>query len=287
MLKTKDKSSLKKCKLKVYKLHLSRKNFKNYNINEDWLRGFIEAEGCFSQNRGNPMFTLTQIACEWPLFEAIKKKMDCGRLHLDKRKNGTSTVVYTLSGKKVIRDKLLPILRPGFVFSKVGRVYRLWVETHFPDLLPPKINISWPSINAFNLQWLHGFCDGDGSFYFVLRKQIDYISSYQVQANHDLCQRVPLDELKQFGQHVHKFGDCKFWVFILGGVAHLRVSALGSCEWLCDKVFKEHKFRSRKVIDFIFWRFGLKLMRAGHHLRVGGPSTFKRLQALQKYYRAH
>ena len=285
-VKSPNSLSLQECRQQLLSLYCQRKKANYYYCSTDWLRGFIEAEGTFTQNTktNKPLFQVTQLACEAPLLRAIGRKIGAGRIHYDVRDDGRRAVVYSLSSKKHMITHLLPLLEGGFCFSRAQLRYHVWLQKHFPQ---ERMIVSLPTFNpeAYNSQWLHGFTEGDGSFYFVLRKQRDYRCNYQVQAVFDLCQRVSLGEMRNAADHI--LGEGVGTVSQVGGNAHLRVVSRSLCCRLILPLFQECYLQSRKRIDFMLWRWGLGAMARGKHLEKGGPSLFRRIMALQRYYRAN
>lgn len=278
---------LQEYRLKIRKIWLMRKSKHYYCCDVDWLRGFIEAEGSFTQNNKTnaPLFQITQLACEKPLMEAIKRRIGAGRLHLDTRSDGRQTWVYTLTNKKHINNKLLVICNKGFVFSRTMQRYNLWLQKHFPE---KEMGLLFAANNpgAYNLQWLHGFTEGDGSFHFVLRKQSDYRWGYQVQAVFDLSQKVSSQEWLCVARHI--LGkETRYTLSHTGNTNHLRVVRRDLCQGVVCAMFECDLFQSRKRIDFVLWQWGLKLMAEKKHLQKQGWSLFRRIIALQKYYRAN
>ena len=120
-------------KLSAKQMWLARKNSDAFATSDDWLRGFIEAEGTFTQNNKTmqPLFQITPLGCEDILMWAIKDKIGKGRIHNNVRKGGRHCVVYSLSNKQHISQHLPPLLRKGFVLSKARLGYHTWLQTHF------------------------------------------------------------------------------------------------------------------------------------------------------------
>ena len=180
---------LDRCKLLCRVVWLERKKTYDNTLGDDWLRGFIEAEASFTQNTktGKPLFQITQLACDEMLIISIKSKLGVGAIHQDVRDDGRRVVVYSLSNKNNIITHLLPVLEKNFVFSKTRVRYLSWLKVHFTAYFVKhnKVYLSKSlvacDLSAYNCAWLQAFTDGDGSFYFVMRKQKDYKFGYQIQ----------------------------------------------------------------------------------------------------------
>ena len=85
-----------------------------------------------------------------------------------------------------------------------------------------------PNLQAYNLEWLHGFTYGDGSFHFILRQQSDYRYGYQVQAVFDLSQKVSSQEWLCVAIHI--LGkDTRYTLAHTQDTNHLRVVRRDLC----------------------------------------------------------
>ena len=105
-----------------------------------------------------------------------------------------------------------------------------WLQKHFPKTYE-KENILFfaaPNLQAYNLEWLHGFTYGDGSFHFILRQQSDYRYGYQVQAVFDLSQKVSSQEWLCVAIHI--LGkDTRYTLAHTQDTNHLRVVRRDLC----------------------------------------------------------
>ena len=156
----------------------------HYSLSQQWLQGFVEAEGCFLGKEGQrPIFEITQHASDCFLMLAIKRLIGGGKVRLNKRRDGRLLCVYTLSGKRIIAEKLLPLWHNAYAGPKILRDFQPWLALHFPQ---EKIVINDTEISG---NWLAGFTDGDGSFHTVFRRQKDYKIGFQFQAVFDLAQK--------------------------------------------------------------------------------------------------
>lgn len=265
-------------------------------LKDDWLRGLIEAEGSFTQNRERkkPIFEITQLAIDSALIHSIRNKLGVGHVRISQRDDGRRCAVYSLTNRGDIIRCLLPILEKGFVFSKARLSYLRWLDTHFKPLTnllevyssdQAKAGLTHgydPS--AFNVNWLHGFTDGDGSFHFIIRKQKDYRFSYQVQAVFDLSQKVGKLELMGLGNHL--FGENNYSITMDKSGSHLKVVRLNVLMGQVTNLFAHGQgLKSRKRIDYLLWSLGITLMADKAHLKVWSLSFLKRIIGLQKYYR--
>ena len=93
----------------------------NTHISGEYIAGFVEGEGCFSINYNSscnsrytylrPMFSVGVNKRDKKLLEKIRKKLDCGIIYLDKRKNySREHDCYSYRVHKIadIYNKLIP-----------------------------------------------------------------------------------------------------------------------------------------------------------------------------------
>ena len=283
-------NTVKKAAKHVYKL---RKNINYYHIDNDWLRGFIEAEGSFTENKSTekPLFQITQLYCDKPLLMAIKHKIGKGTIHKDLRRDGSAYVVYSLRVKRDMCERLLPILKANFVFSRARKPYNSWLKAHFSqaqDLWGDSdLGVSGCALQAYSQSWLLGFTEGDGSFHFVLRKQGDYRWKMQIQAVFDLSQNLPAKKLQHLGAHLFGKGTNFSVISHKSGQNHLRVCRQNVIKQAVLPLFEEKEFQSRKRLDYMFWQLGCWFILNKQHLEKGSLRAFRQIISQQIYYRKH
>ena len=260
----------------------------HYSLSQQWLQGFVEAEGCFLGRGGQrPIFEITQHASDCFLMLAIKRFIGGGKVRLSKRRDGRLLCVYTLSGKRIIAEKLLPLWHNAYAAPKILRDFQPWLALHFPQ---EKIVINDTEISG---NWLAGFTDGDGSFHTVFRRQEDYKIGFQFQAVFDLAQKnspvlsapgdstlveststascakknVLLSSIRD-----HWFSDYPSCIAQSSpsqkGVDHLRIVRAAYLDERVIPLFETYKLQSRKEIQFFLWKWGVRTIVKGNHLAV-------------------
>lgn len=278
-------------KLNALKLTLSQKllmeleslenlrlQISNFIINKDWLIGFSEAEGTFSGSEKQPMFQLSQHSSDHALILAIKIYLGCGNIQSFKREDGRLESVLTISSKSLIRDKIIPLFNGNLFTLKKREQFKNWILKYYPDVTIIDNDQACPSPN-----WLAGFVDGDGSFYPLIHKAIDYKCGFQVQLIFEIAQTLsetPILDIigkKYFGD-THKWGRS-------GNVQHLKISSLKANNELVVPFFELNNLLSRKKIDFLIWKEMLYLVNQKKHLHIEGVETIRQLREMQHHYR--
>ena len=246
----------------------------------------MEAEGCFLGKEGQrPIFEITQHVSDCFLMLAIKRFIGGGQVGLNKRGDGRLLCVYTLSGRRMIAEKLLPLWQNAYAGPKILRDFQPWLALHFPQ---EKIVINGTEISG---NWLAGFTDGDGSFHTVFRREKDYKIGFQFQAVFDLAQKydpvlascaeenVLLSSIKD-----HWFSNYPSCLAQRSpsqkGVDDLRIVRAAYLDERVIPLFETYKLQSRKEIQFFFWKWGVRAIVRGDHLPVknrGGLLAFRKV----------
>jgi hypothetical protein len=153
----------------VMKAQEDRLNLVNFKITPEWFAGFVEAEGGFyTSPNGQPIFNLTQHMSDWTLMEAICLFLGCGKVAPSIREDGRPLAVIQITNKEALNEKIVPLLEGRIHFLKKAEQFNLWKQTHWGL---PKSEL-FPLLKE-NLNWVAGFVDGDGSFYFTVHKAKD------------------------------------------------------------------------------------------------------------------
>ena len=285
-------------KKQVQQLWENRANGSEYRIKSAWLRGFIEADGSFISNRQRniPLFEITQHQSDKALMEAIKVFFGCGSIRFEDRDEKTPMCVYRMSNRIDIQNKLLPLLSKGFVLSNKQKSYKNWLDNYFPDYEPPLLDLK----ESFDYDWLYGFTDGDGSFFFRISEvnpRLDkktgkmvnqFKTGFQVRAYFDLAQidsKKDLENLRDF--FVDKDPSASFEIFTQDGVSHLRASSFKTVKNFIEPLFSVESLQSRKKLDFYLWKTGLFLMGEKYHLTSEGVKAFNKLQDSMNFHRTN
>ena len=152
----------------------------------EWFRGFVDAEGCFSiqniDNRFKFIFSLCLHVAEVPLINKIFRRLGVGNIHIR-----SSTVNYTISNKEGLA-KIFSILDKKSLnttkylnYITFRQAYDLYanrgsrfVEKELKGKIlslkdqmnKKRVNFDLPLSHSVNISryWLLGFIEGDGFF---------------------------------------------------------------------------------------------------------------------------
>jgi hypothetical protein len=96
-------------------------------LTPDYLAGFIDGEGCFSVSIHpnpnakwgwliDPDFTINQHRQSRELLESIQRFLGCGKIY-EKSPNKSNVLTFTVYGRKMILEKIIPFLDSHPVIS--------------------------------------------------------------------------------------------------------------------------------------------------------------------------
>ena len=126
-----------------------------------------------------------------------------------------------ITNKDILYSKIVPLLEGQIHSLKKAEQFNLWKETHWG--LPKSERV--PLLKE-DLQWVAGFVDGDGSFYFSVHKAKDYKFGYQVKATFAIAQIDTEQELfAQISQLF--FSGAHHWAKS-GNTQHMRIINLST-----------------------------------------------------------
>jgi LAGLIDADG endonuclease len=102
-------------------------------LTPDYLAGFIDGEGCFSVSIHpnpnakfgwliDPDFTINQHRQSRELLESIRRFFGCGKIY-EKSPNKSNVLTFTVYGRKMIFDKVIPFLDAHPVISNKRHDY--------------------------------------------------------------------------------------------------------------------------------------------------------------------
>lgn len=188
----------------------------NQNIDPNWITGFTDAEGSFRlvliydkiekwkyTKRAN--FTISQKSTSNRCLYLIKDYFKCGNVY--NKSNGIST--YEVNKLSDLNNKIMPHFNKYPLLTSKKINFNLWIKgieilnkkdyknktmnelLEIINKMNKKITfeIKWKFlnlniVNKINPNWITGFTDGDGCFYFKLSKTI--LASYELTQNtHD------------------------------------------------------------------------------------------------------
>lgn len=266
-------------------LIVKRSTIDGYSITQNWLIGFVEAEGSFTGNeKQSATFQITQHAADWVLMEAIAKFIGCGTVKFIKRKDGRVFANYIVSDKKLLLEQIIPLFDNKFISSKKQDQFNNWKKIHF-GLDSNNFNDQSVLSNNIHPDWLVGFVDGDGSFYPMIHKAKDYKCGYQIQATFDIAQIDSETGLltkigDQFFPNLYRWAKSST-------TEHLRIVKLDTHISIVEPFFRDNILQSRKIYDFIIWRDILSLIKDKGHLTSSGVQTILALRDEQIRLRSY
>lgn len=267
-------------KQRVMKAQEDRLNLIYYKLTPEWFAGFVEAEGGFyTSSKGQPSFILTQHMSDWTLMEAICLFLGCGKVTPSIREDGRPLAVIQITNKDILYSKVVPLLEGRIYSLKKAEQFNLWKQTHWG--LPRS---KYLPLLKENLQWVAGFVDGDGSFYFTVHKAKDYKCGYQVKATFDIAQIDTEQELlaqisRVFFNGTHHWARSK-------NTQHMRIINLSALLNFVEPFFNENTLHSRKCLDFLMWQAVLNMMNRKDHLKENGIEVILKIRELQRLNRA-
>ena len=102
-------------------------------LTPDYLAGFIDGEGCFSVSIHpnpnakwgwliDPDFTINQHRQSRELLESIQRFLGCGKIY-EKSPNKSNVLTFTVYGRKMILEKIIPFLDSHPVISNKRHDY--------------------------------------------------------------------------------------------------------------------------------------------------------------------
>ncbi|MEK7624023.1 MAG: LAGLIDADG family homing endonuclease [Patescibacteria group bacterium] len=97
----------------------------------DFIAGLIAGEGSFlwiHQNGSKiPVFQLRMHACERPLFELIKRKLNLDEKIYEYTHQGRHSVLLMVRKRSTLEDIIIPVFN-GRLFGKKAAQFELWKE---------------------------------------------------------------------------------------------------------------------------------------------------------------
>nr|YP_009944736.1 LAGLIDADG-2 homing endonuclease [Ankistrodesmus falcatus]QMS48905.1 LAGLIDADG-2 homing endonuclease [Ankistrodesmus falcatus] len=135
-------------------------------VDEYWLVGFFEADGCLSvfnnkQKQVSLSFILRQ--ADPKVLYQVKSFLGCGSVYMDKQGYWT----YCVRNKEGLL-KIVEILNGKLVFTKGLKQYKTWVEAFNQKYKTSLVPVTTPATLSWNNAWLTGFADAEGSFNIML-----------------------------------------------------------------------------------------------------------------------
>jgi hypothetical protein len=152
-------------------------------INNNWLLGFIEAEGTISFNKkfNKPVFTITQHIADYKLMEQIRVYLKIN-----------SQIKFTLKERDLtceLAETNMTNLKETFAVTfgtNVTALVPILTNNLYSEKKVNQFNEHWKPYlqksttqneNKISIDWLIGMVDGDGSFFITITKSKNRISN--------------------------------------------------------------------------------------------------------------
>lgn len=256
--------------------HRVNMDFYMTKLTQDWIIGFIEAEGGFYGKGRNIVFSVSQHLSDWYLLLAIQKYLGAGKLVPTLREDGRLGVELVINNKATILNVIVPFTADNVSSSKKLDQFNAWIKEHY-DLPPTKSN---PVISK---EWVSGFVDGDGSFFFRIAKSSSYKCGYSVRAVFDITQVI--SEINLLNSIGASFFNNARVVSQKDTAAHMVVSNFSANLNYVEPFFSENHLLTRKCVDFLIWQEALRMIKSKQHVTTLGVSMIKDLRGLQYIHR--
>ena len=132
-------------------------------LTPDYLAGFIDGEGCFSVSIHpnpnakwgwliDPDFTINQHRQSRELLESIQRFFGCGKIY-EKSPNKSNVLTFTVYGRKMILEKVIPFLDSHPVISNKRHDY-----AKFRDIILRMTNKEHHTLEGFQSIVRIAFC---------------------------------------------------------------------------------------------------------------------------------
>jgi hypothetical protein len=238
-------------------------------MNQEWVSGFTDAEGCFSlsyrrdRERYAPMFVLKQHTVDNNLLCDIRNFLGVGRIYT----SASLSSLYVKSEPELRR--VIPSFHNHLRTSKIDAYNRLCAYFALP-----KGEVK----ETLSEDWLSGFIDGEGSFYIIINKHQGYRYGYQIRVGFGISQNAR--EVKLLGRINRDY---------LQSVARLKpqkatnsyllsVDNMSSIRDVVIPLIERIKLKSRKWNDFLFFKQAVDLMSSDQHLQPDSVEAFENLR---------
>ena len=308
---------------KVLKIKLSQRLYSlllegsEYNLDPNWVTGFVDAEGCFSviieiskdlKRRVRISFEINLHEKDKDILYKIQSFFGVGNVyHRSKKKIS----LYRVTNITNIKNIIIPHFINYPLISKKGIDFLLWSKVvdiifnrdHLTDKgflksiayygsinkgvskkvlnhYPNVLSVDKPTINLpenLNPQWVSGFVAGDGGFSIYVRPAVDYVLKEKVYCRFHIAQHTKDLDLMNL---LKKFFNC--------GKISIRSNRLTP---RCDYIVQDTKFLLDKIIrhfelyplknlkqeDFFCFKEALLLIESKKHLTKEGLYKIKSL----------
>ena len=269
-------------------------------FNANWLRGFIDAEGCFnihiSKNSSVKLgwqtklrFIVDQNSIDKLVLQEIGNYFGGGRLNLYSQ----NSAQIVISKQELIFNYIIPFFDEYPLFTKKRYDFLKWRECaliileggHLTQEGFNKIrNIKNYKNNNNNLPiiitelphtWVIGFIEGDGNFYLGV--------------HHMSNNRIKVEPRLEIGLHykdihilekINKFFDYKGNMNLSGIYPHWSIRGIKNCYNILSFFDKYPLMTIKKSREYLYWKESVILTYNGVHLTEKGQKRIIELKQL-------
>lgn len=147
------------------------------------------------------------------------------------------------------------------------------LKTLYPLIMPvPRPIVKQPE--KINPNWLSGFTAGDGSFMIIIRKHINCVTGYQVQAAFNIGQHSK--DAKQLNK-IKDFQGCGN-VYVQKTDGRIVVRKFNDIIRYIKPHFEKYPLRNKKQKDFIIWCKIITMIENNEHKTNEGLNEIKKIR---------
>jgi len=236
-------------------------------INNNWLLGFIEAEGTisFNKNLNKPVFTITQHIADYKLMEQIRVYLKINSQI--KFSNRDLTCELAETNMTNLKETLVPILTNNLYSEKKVNQFNEHWKPYLHKSTMKKTSINFKSSkrneNKISIDWLIGMVDGDGSFFITITKSKDYKIGYQIRARFAIKQIDAKNLLEKINKEIF---ENKAQV----QEDRLIIEDINIITRYVLPIFTNNRLKTRKEKDFRLWKEAICLIKNKEHLEKKG-----------------
>lgn len=272
----------------------------NLNLTSDfieWFRGFVDAEGLFSignksNNSFNFKFSIEVHKDDIEALKYIQSVLGFGTVKLTR----ANAVIYNVISKddlRVIIDLFskFPLNTTKHLnFLDFVKAFNLYFSTNHQEsriINKPLIDNIKNNMNSkrsdfilpkdhkviINDNWLLGFVEGDGSFFFNLTNKT-LVFSIKQKGNYELILAI-----KEYLDLLAKNKDIlsKVKIYTNKDGFELVLSDLKFIDQIILPLLNPLSWHSKKFLDYKDWKFILKMLQKGFHYLPEGLALIKRI----------
>lgn len=288
-----------------------------YNLDPNWVTGFIDAEGCFSviieiskdlKRRVRISFEINLHEKDKDILYKIQSFFGVGAIYIRSNKKIS---LYRVTNIMYIKNVIIPHFINYPLITKKGIDFLLWSKVvdiilnkqHLSDEgffkilsyyasinkgvskkvlnhYPDILAVDKPSINLpenLNPQWVSGFVAGDGGFSIYVRPAVDYALKEKVYCRFHIAQHIKDLDLMYLFINFFNCGKISIRSNILTPRCDYIVQDTKSLLGKIIKHFELYPLKNLKQKDFVCFKEALLLIKDKKHLTKQGLYIIKSL----------